>query len=295
MTTKFKYSLDRSSKKFPCPQCGKKTFVQYIETETGYYISDSLGRCDRETNCGFHSAPQKEVNPSFEYRAPVEVKTSFHPIELLNNMFAESPQSDNLTTFLQGMFPLEKLFTVMQSYFLTGTSKPWINSTVFWQIDDQERIRAGKVMLYNRETGKRVKEPFNKIGWVHQGNKEFNLSQCLFGLHRVNEAPEKPLGIVESEKTAIILSIFKPEYIWLATGAKGNFKLEFLKAIKKHRISAFPDKGEYVAWSERAAELNNRGFKISVSNWLEQTDQPIGTDLADMYILSMQKDQKKQR
>ena len=31
---RFRYSLDKSSKKFVCPNCNKKTFVLYIDTET---------------------------------------------------------------------------------------------------------------------------------------------------------------------------------------------------------------------------------------------------------------------
>ena len=40
-------------------------------------------------------------------------------------------------------------------------------------------------MLYDPTTGKRVKEPFNHISWVHKVIKqpEFELKQCLFGEH----------------------------------------------------------------------------------------------------------------
>jgi hypothetical protein len=40
-------------------------------------------------------------------------------------------------------------------------------------------------MLYNANTGKRIKEPFNHATWVHSVLKlpEFNLQQCFFGEH----------------------------------------------------------------------------------------------------------------
>ncbi|WP_372938062.1 DUF6371 domain-containing protein [Seonamhaeicola sp.] len=41
------------------------------------------------------------------------------------------------------------------------------------------------------------------------------------------------MAIVESEKTAIIMSMFLPDFIWLATGSKGNFKYELLELLKK--------------------------------------------------------------
>lgn len=67
------------------------------------------------------------------------------------------------------------------------------------------------------------------------------------------------------EKTAIVISIFLSEFIWLATGSKGNFKFEMLKPIKKRNIVSFPDKGEYINWLNKATELNAIGFKITVS------------------------------
>ena len=113
---------------------------------------------------------------------------------------------------------------------------------------------------------------------------EFNLNQCLFGLHRVAEDYQKTIAIVESEKTAIIMSILLPHYIWIATGSKGNFKFEMLKPIKKRNIVSFPDKGEYINWLHKATELNAIGFKIGVSEILEQTEFENGFDLADFYL-----------
>ena len=55
----FKFSLDKSSKKFICPNCNKKTFVYYVDTAQGKYLSTDFGRCDREQNCGYHKAPPK--------------------------------------------------------------------------------------------------------------------------------------------------------------------------------------------------------------------------------------------
>ena len=171
----------------------------------------------------------------------------------------------------------------MQNYFVTGTNHFWNNATVFWQINNKELIQGAKIMLYDRFTGKRIKEPYNHINWLHKATKEpdFNLSQCLFGLHRINEDYLKTVAIVESEKTAIVMSILLPNFIWLATGSKGNFKLELLEPIKKRKIIVFPDKGEFDNWSKKTIELNNLGFTIVVSELIEQTDFENGFDLAD--------------
>ncbi len=54
----YRFYLDKSSKKFICPSCEKKTFVRYIDIETKQFIRTDVGRCDREINCGFHYSPK---------------------------------------------------------------------------------------------------------------------------------------------------------------------------------------------------------------------------------------------
>lgn len=61
----YRYILDKSSRKFPCPVCLKKTFVKYIESETGEYIVGNFGKCDREANCNTHILPPLETRCCF--------------------------------------------------------------------------------------------------------------------------------------------------------------------------------------------------------------------------------------
>ena len=358
----FKYSLDKSSKKYICPNCNKKTFVFYVDTEKGKYLPTNYGRCDREQNCGYHKAPPKGnkaylidfitlkrisdkatrivdlnglisivpnsqilsinknscwitewhlktstlnyINNQSKFFVSDEVaffnvqktiqeqpkkKGSFHSSELQDNLinqYNNQKFDDNLTTFLFNNFSFDEVQRVTQDYYLTGSNYYWKNETIFWQIDEKERIHAGKIMLYDEVLGKRIKKPYNHINWLHNALKEpeFNLKQCLFGLHLVNEDYSKEIAIVESEKTAIIMSIYLPEFIWVATGSKSNFKFELLKPLKNRKCIAFPDKGEFYNWNKKAKELQAKGFKIAVSNILENTTFENGFDLADYYF-----------
>ena len=114
--------------------------------------------------------------------------------------------------------------------------------------------------------------------------QDFELQQCLFGLHLTNQSRSKKIAIVESEKTAIIMSLFLPNYIWLATGGKGNFSKKMLLPIKGYTILAYPDKIEYNDWNKTTLQLQKEGFKIKCSQFIEDKNVPEGTDLADIYI-----------
>ena len=248
----------------------KNSLIPYLANESKYFNTDEIGLINTITT--------KEPLP--------EITHSFHSLELLDKMFTEKPMIDNLTEFLKIHFSKDEVFTATQNYLITGTNHFWSNSTAFWQIDDKEKIHACKIMQYDRLTGKRVKKPYNHINWLHNAIKEpdFNINQCLFGLHLVNDDYQKTIAIVESEKTAIIMSLLLPDYIWIATGSKQNLKFELLKPIKKRNIVLFPDKGEYFNWLNKKTELNAIGFKIAVSDLIEQSDFENGFDLADYYL-----------
>jgi hypothetical protein len=282
----FKYTLDKSSKKFVCPNCGKRTFVKYIETETGNYLKDDLGRCDRETNCCYHKPPIGKENKTIKIINIPKLPPTYHSLELVQKSFLNCSQN-NFVAFLQTLFNSDEVTEAVNNY-LIATSNHYAGATIFWQIDNLERIHAGKILQYNSETGKREKDQEGKslINWVHSVSKlkDFNLKQCLFGLHLIKERNTNTIAIVEAEKTAVVMSLFKTEYTWLSTGSKQGFKYEFLLPIKQYKIIAFPDKSEFNDWHKKANELNNQGFNISVSDLIENTNYPTGTDLADVYI-----------
>lgn len=251
----------------------KTSNVNYTSNESKYFIADNVSI----------------INEVKAIEQPEPITPSYHSSLLQDKIIKEynsQKYDDNLTTFLLNNFTVDEVQTATQNYYLTGTNYYWNNTTIFWQIDERVQIRGAKIMLYNKHTGKRKKKPYNHINWLHNAIKEpeFNLKQCLFGLHLITEDYQKEIAIVESEKTAVIMSIYLPQYIWLATGSKSNFKLELLKPIKNRNCIAFPDKGEFNNWNNKAKELQALGYKIAVSQILEQTEFKNGFDLADYYL-----------
>jgi hypothetical protein len=149
-------------------------------------------------------------------------------------------------------------------------------------------------MLYNSITGKRVKEPYNHITWVHSAlkTKDFNLKQCFFGEHLIKDNT-KPIAITESEKTAIIASVFFPDFVWLAAGSISNLTTEKFNNLRDKKVVLFPDLKAYEKWKHIATTISNVS-KIRVSNYLEvnasDDDRILGLDLAD-YLLKLDKKQ----
>jgi hypothetical protein len=282
----FRYKLDPSSKKYVCKWCLKKSMVRLIDTEKNELMPLDYGRCDRESKCGFFETPKVGIIKDKEYVFTPPTPISYLDLDLIS-LSGKNFKQNHFIQFLKSKFSEKEIKGVILKY-LIGTSNRWNGATVFWQLDNNLKLRHGKVMSYNSVTGKRVKDTNGKsyIDSVRSilQLKKFNLKQCLFGLHLINEANKKTIALVESEKTAILMSIYKPNYLWMATGSKNGFKYEMLKHIKNNQIVAFPDKSEYNDWLNKSIELNALGFNIKVSELLEDIDAPNGTDLADIYI-----------
>jgi hypothetical protein len=118
-----------------------------------------------------------------------------------------------------------------------------------------------------------------------------SIDKCLFGEHLLNQFPEKTVAIVESEKTAIIASLFFPNFIWMATGGISNLSYNKLKALIGRSIVLFPDLCAHEKWINIIQPLEKL-FKITVSDYLEKNATPQDKldkyDLAD-YLLSFKK------
>lgn len=293
----FKYSLQSGSKKTHCPKCGKKRFVPYINNQTKEILHHTVGRCDREVNCGYHLTPKQyqsteltctERSRSISGSVPVYQKPTFH---LTSYIKKSLKKTDNFTTYLRTIFNPQEVNQIIKTYKIS-TSTHWNNATIFWQIDNQNRVRAGKVILYDN-TGHRSKY----ATWIHsillkkKVITTYHLNQCLFGLHLIN-TNAKPIAIVESEKTACILSIKFPKYCWLATGGSNNIADKFFTPIKSRKIILFPDlsidNSIFEKWNQKALELQKFGFDITTSTLLEniatENDKQNGFDIADFVI-----------
>jgi hypothetical protein len=318
------------SSRHTCPSCGAhRQFARYINTETSEYLADHVGRCNREQNCSYHYTPKQYFydHPEFDltkkddfklsqsnptriqvpspaekgFRDEVSYKNHNPPSLIPESIFHNSLSKykhNHFITFLKSIFDPSTVTQLINTYFI-GTSKNWPGSTVFWQIDFQGNIRDGKIMLYDPTTGRRVKQPYNHITWAHSALKlkDYNLQQCFFGEHLLKLCPSLPISIVESEKTAIIASVYFPQFIWLATGGKHGCKWtsdNVSTVLTGRHITLWPDIKAYNDWKLKADELSKSGLQVTISNLLEQVateiEREAGLDIAD-YLVRFKPDQ----
>ena len=278
-----------------CPNCNEKTFTRYIDIETKEHIHNTVGKCNRESKCCYHYTPKEyftQNNISFDKKQPYSfpIKKAVQQLKqtslITNDDFKASLKNynnNNFVKFLNTLFGTEVAAGLIDKYNI-GTSKRWNGANIFWQKDIKGNIRTGKIMLYNPNSGKRTKY----IDWVHNVIKqsEFVLEQCLFGEHLL-ENETMPIAIVESEKTAIISSIYLPQFIWVATGSLQNLTKERCRVLRGRIVALFPDLKGLDKWNIKAKELSYLAT-FTVSTLLErkatEQEKEEGLDLADYLI-----------
>ncbi len=284
--------------RYHCPNCNKKgVFTKYIDNQTNEHLNDVVGICNRLIKCGYHYTPKQYFNDnnySFDKwnnseitvikKPKKEITPSFVNVEVLKKSF-ETKQPNYFIDYLASIWDYEIAYYLADKYNI-GTSKYWQGATVFWQVDLNGNIRSGKIMLYDASNGKRIKKPYNHINWVHRVLKldNFNLEQCYFGEHLLNEDSGKPVAIVESEKTAIICSIYLPEFIWLACGSANNLNEVKTKVLKGRNVVLFPDLGCFDLWNNKIENLTNLAtFRTStlLETKATETEKRQGLDIAD--------------
>jgi len=311
---KSKYELEKYNgmkTRYVCPNCKKrdKTFSRYIDLETGKHVADHVGRCNSEISCGYHYTPKQYysdnnlTNPNNNFSKETYCKTKQPELVkaytlISNEIFKQSLanyRKNNFVSYLLTLFGINITKNLIDKYKI-GTSKYWIGSTVFWQVDVYGKVRSGKIMLYNPKTGKRVKVPFNHITWVHKviGDSNFGLNQCLFGEHLLATS-NKPVAVCESEKTAIIASVYYPEYTWLASGQLNGLNAKKCEVLAGRDVILFPDvsmieRGKlstFQKWEAKANEMSNiTDFKMStfLEEIVTEEQRKQGIDIADYLV-----------
>jgi hypothetical protein len=172
--------------------------------------------------------------------------------------------------------------------------------TMFWQIDENSVVRTGKMMLYKSD-GHRNRDARYNFDWVHSAlyreprlpfsPDKTDVKPCLFGLHLLDAYPQATVCIVESEKTALVMSIAygnNPLQVWMACGGLENLNRDKLRPIidRKRNIMLYPDRDAVDKWKAKARQLDYERMNIDiqpVTEWWKPCDGQ-KADIADVVV-----------
>lgn len=282
----YRYTLQKGSKHIICPNCGKKTFKPYVDSVTGEVVNPAKwGRCERISACQYHQYPKiKENDIESSHYVPERVFIAPKPIDFVDKEIVEATFNQYKTNvfymWLVKLFGAEVADNLRTDYNI-GTAKG--NGVIFWQEDRNGNVRTGKVMYYH-PNGKRIKE---RNSWfLHSRIKEdFNYRQCFFGLHLTT--PDKPVALCESEKTAILMSVFMPEYTWVASGGSEMLNLQRLNELPRLDM-VFADHGQLNKWEHKTRHFN-REMDVTVEQAVQSGILPDGADILDLMLKDAEK------
>lgn len=296
----YKYQLRKGGKKEICPNCGQRRFVPYVLTEDNATLAgDGCGRCDREQSCGYWKKPDGNVVLSETQATPYVAEPIVMDGEVLKAVCnIDWRHRNSLWPYAVWLVGGREAMDAFSRYKVGQ----WFDMCVFPQIDVYGNVRSGKMMQY--KDGHRVKDGV-PVRWLHKV-KTFAkyvhgeaVNQCLFGEHLLNEYPDKAVAIVESEKTAVLMSAIEPDRLWLACGGSQNLKnVEKLKPLEGRIVTLVPDHGQWIAWRKLANDysaMKGRDFSISCDPTCSMLRDGMkqGYDILDLYEKWRKDDERK--
>lgn len=311
--TEYKYHLatwHERDKTLRCPGCGKGRgcFKEYVDDEGNPVdaTNHTCGKCDHETSCGYHLTPKEFFKANGRPDEQLTVRVERPPKEMISidrELVAKSMKEYEHNGFVRWLYSLpwdeeqQKCLPMLVFLYCLGTSKD--GGVIYWQVDEQGRVRTGKKMLYD-ETGHRLKDDQgNSIGfnWIHsmmqrQGHfpkDKYDMMQCLFGQHlmRGKDPKTTTIHIVESEKTAVLMALFDKaamgKNIWMACGGLYNLNPAKLEPFRKFRLIAYPDANGVERWTEQVSGMDNVTIETKWMKAMTDKDPP-GADIADILL-----------
>ena len=328
----FRYTLD-SGEKFECPSCGaSKRFVRYKDNVRGNYVDGEYGKCDRVNSCGhWVQIKNKYVNADMLHQDVVPGRErsilmsdtfefEFYESYYLNrNISRIGNETRNTNVFLRGLakrFGIENVIRIHKEMRI-GTF--YDGGTIFPFFNTRDELITGKIMFYDKNL-KRIRSGRRSYPmWFHNydykaedgyyyagGIQEQHITDIPFFNYKFRAYVSGEIDtvcLVESEKTAVIMSIVLPDYHWIASGGLCNLQEYKFFGMNSLNWVLFPDLG-YIKnknntsvrdyWENRFDQLSKKfDFKSlsfpeyippnandrDVSSWLDK-----GYDVADFVL-----------
>jgi hypothetical protein len=167
---------------------------------------------------------------------------------------------NQFSTFLKALFKDEAdILSKSNIYDVRGVKSGYLeDATLFPYIDYNDNFKTAKIIGYNTVTGKRIQ---GKENWFHtykpikaelNSTETLTKGNCFFGEQLV-KGNNKPIVIVEAEKTAVILSKLFPNIVFLSSGGLTNLRPLEWSFLQGRKVFLFPDNGAN-EWFDIATE-----------------------------------------
>lgn len=307
---------------FKCFSCGAKGgVVEFLKMHEHLSFPDAIRWLGKKYNI------ETDMN-DFNYTPPPP-RPAPPPLELLilpkhlmaGTLIDTALQQDNLIRWIRMGIKWDivqrKREEEMLGLYCVGHGKN--GHTIFWQLDEQGRLRTGKMMKY-RTDGHRDKEAKWNFDWIHAtlsrhwdaerqemtdeppypfphlydpSKQEAQIT--FFGYHLLNHWKRKDIDqtvcIVESEKTALLMAIAYGNHakqVWIACGGLEMLTRERLQPIidQRRRIILYPDRDGIEKWQQKAEQLHYDRLTIDttpVTKWWRPEDGE-KADIADVVV-----------
>ena len=295
------FKVDPEKNIYKCFSCGKGgNSITFLMEHAGYtyleairYLGAKYG-IEVEGSKNYHPKPCKPHTPP-PPRPMLVLPTEYVKMkrDLDNDVFCSW-----LKSLPWNEAQRERIDKTLKNY-LVGHGK--YGYTIFWQMDESGRLRTGKMIQYNKD-GHRKKEDYSTT-WVHdrlyssgvRDEKKEAYELTYFGMHLIDYFPDATINIVESEKTALICSIYfgdQPNNLWIACGGLSMLSAKRMEPFIKRgrKIYLYPDYDGMDKWQKQAEEIGYPLLKVQrdfiIRNWRPEDGNK--ADIADIIVRQLQ-------
>ncbi|MBR5705673.1 MAG: hypothetical protein IKX21_06880 [Deltaproteobacteria bacterium] len=180
----YPYALEsgQNKQKYTCPACGAAhKFVRYIDTATGKYIADEVGRCDRQESCGYHLKPheyfaqhpdrageykrlQRNKRPSFveDYTPPPAPESYTIPAQSVRATYAKEAEAEADRQPAAQRWPFSR---ILRGPGNKDRRAAWICKSAFLSCPESSTLAAYLFNLFGADTFRAIVQRYYLASW----------------------------------------------------------------------------------------------------------------------------------